>query len=142
MVIDFFCHKLESKDYKTITMSTLNQQRKVVEQLRLEAGIHRRPVSECIRDMIGFIEQYRDKDCLVNGFASKKDNPFQEKGDECQRTDTVLDDTDTIQQNADEHGYVRRIAQPLLFTSKCFLTNQPDLDLLGLEWLDELKLLK
>lgn len=61
-------------------MSTLNQQRKVVEQLRLEAGIHRRPVSECIRDMIGFIDQYRDKDCLVNGFASKKDNPFQEKG--------------------------------------------------------------
>nr|CDS26950.2 G protein gamma subunit [Hymenolepis microstoma] len=65
---------------RATTMSTLNQQRKVVEQLRLEAGIHRRPVSECIRDMIGFIEQYRDKDCLVNGFASKKDNPFQEKG--------------------------------------------------------------
>lgn len=70
----------EGERTQKVAMSTLNQQRKVVEQLRLEAGLHRRPVSECIRDMIGFIEQYRDKDCLVNGFASKKDNPFQEKG--------------------------------------------------------------
>lgn len=61
-------------------MSTLNQQRKAVEQLRVEAELHRRPVSECIRDMIGYIDQYREKDSLVNGFASKKDNPFQEKG--------------------------------------------------------------
>ncbi|KAL7055593.1 hypothetical protein AAHC03_022844 [Spirometra sp. Aus1] len=66
--------------YTAEVMSTLNQQRKVVEQLRQEATIHRRPVSECVREMIGYMEQYRDKDCLVNGFPSKKDNPFQEKG--------------------------------------------------------------
>ncbi|KAF6776417.1 hypothetical protein AHF37_04324 [Paragonimus kellicotti] len=61
-------------------MSTLSQQRKLVEQLRQEANLNRRPVSECVRDMISFMEQNRDKDCLVSGFASKKDNPFQEKG--------------------------------------------------------------
>ncbi|KAA3680041.1 uncharacterized protein DEA37_0008231 [Paragonimus westermani] len=61
-------------------MSTLSQQRKLVEQLRQEANLNRRPVSECVRDMVSFMEQNRDKDCLVSGFASKKDNPFQEKG--------------------------------------------------------------
>ncbi|GAA53075.1 guanine nucleotide-binding protein subunit gamma-1 [Clonorchis sinensis] len=64
----------------TRTMSTLTQQRKLVEQLRQEANLNRRPVSECVRDMIAYMEQNRDKDCLVSGFASKKDNPFQEKG--------------------------------------------------------------
>ncbi|OON18121.1 GGL domain protein [Opisthorchis viverrini] len=61
-------------------MSTLTQQRKLVEQLRQEANLNRRPVSECVRDMIAYMEQNREKDCLVSGFASKKDNPFQEKG--------------------------------------------------------------
>ncbi|CAH8527331.1 unnamed protein product [Schistosoma guineensis] len=61
-------------------MSTLSQQRKLVEQLRQEANLNRRPVSECVQEMIVFMEQNREKDCLVSGFASKKDNPFQEKG--------------------------------------------------------------
>ncbi|TNN08759.1 Guanine nucleotide-binding protein subunit gamma-1 [Schistosoma japonicum] len=61
-------------------MSTLSQQRKLVEQLRQEANLNRRPVSECVQDMIVYMEQTREKDCLVSGFASKKDNPFQEKG--------------------------------------------------------------
>ncbi|TPP39671.1 Guanine nucleotide-binding protein subunit gamma [Fasciola gigantica] len=65
---------------RRLIMSTLGQQRKMVEQLRQEASLARRPVSECVRDMISFMEQNREKDCLVSGFASKKDNPFQEKG--------------------------------------------------------------
>ncbi|VEL36624.1 unnamed protein product [Protopolystoma xenopodis] len=61
-------------------MSSIGQQRKLVEQLRQEANINRRPVSECVREMITYMEHNREKDCLVSGFASKKDNPFQEKG--------------------------------------------------------------
>ncbi|CAH8536079.1 unnamed protein product [Schistosoma haematobium] len=55
---------------KIQTMSTLSQQRKLVEQLRQEANLNRRPVSECVQEMIVFMEQNREKDCLVSGFAS------------------------------------------------------------------------
>ncbi|VDP72080.1 unnamed protein product [Schistosoma mattheei] len=51
-------------------MSTLSQQRKLVEQLRQEANLNRRPVSECVQEMIVFMEQNREKDCLVSGFAN------------------------------------------------------------------------
>lgn len=51
-----------------------------MEQLRVEASMNRKPVSQCVKDMIDFMEQNKDKDCLVSGFISKKDNPFQEKG--------------------------------------------------------------
>lgn len=61
-------------------MSSVSQQKKMVKQLRAEASIQRRPVSECVKDMIAFMEQNRGKDVLVTGFPSKKDNPFQEKG--------------------------------------------------------------
>ncbi|PAA47707.1 hypothetical protein BOX15_Mlig025846g2 [Macrostomum lignano] len=61
-------------------MSSIAQQKKIVEQLRVEAGMARKPVSECVRDMVQFMESNKDKDFIVSGFASKKDNPFQEKG--------------------------------------------------------------
>ncbi|PAA93950.1 hypothetical protein BOX15_Mlig007534g1 [Macrostomum lignano] len=61
-------------------MSSIAQQKKIVEQLRSEASMARKPVSECVKDMIGFMNSNKDKDFLVSGFASKKDNPFQEKG--------------------------------------------------------------
>ena len=61
-------------------MSSISQQKKIVEQLRIEASMTRKPVSECVKDMIAFMEENKDKDCIVSGFASKKDNPFQEKG--------------------------------------------------------------
>ncbi|KAM3178451.1 hypothetical protein ACTXT7_002538 [Hymenolepis weldensis] len=38
-------------------------------------------------------------------------------------------------------GSTRRVVDKQI-TAKCFLTNQLDLDLLGFDWLDELKLLK
>ncbi|PAA58629.1 hypothetical protein BOX15_Mlig029452g1 [Macrostomum lignano] len=61
-------------------MSSIAQQKKIVEQLRAEASMARKPVSECVKDMIQFMDSNKDKDCLVSGFQSKKDNPFQEKG--------------------------------------------------------------
>ncbi|KAA0197289.1 Guanine nucleotide-binding protein subunit gamma [Fasciolopsis buskii] len=55
-------------------MSTLGQQRKMVEQLRQEASMTRRPVSECVRDMIAFMEQNREKDCLHSvTFGAERD---------------------------------------------------------------------
>ncbi|VUZ51573.1 unnamed protein product [Hymenolepis diminuta] len=39
------------------------------------------------------------------------DITLRESGDECRGMDTVLNDTVMIQQNASEHGYVRRIVQ-------------------------------
>uniref|UniRef100_A0A1I8I5R2 EGF-like domain-containing protein n=1 Tax=Macrostomum lignano TaxID=282301 RepID=A0A1I8I5R2_9PLAT len=61
-------------------MSSIAQQKKIVEQLRSEASMVCKPVSECVKDMIGFMNSNKDRDFLVSGFASKKDNPFQEKG--------------------------------------------------------------
>ena len=61
-------------------MSGISQQKKLVEQLRAEAAINRRPVSASVQEMIQYMEENKDKDCLVSGFANKKDNPFQEKG--------------------------------------------------------------
>jgi len=61
-------------------MSNVQGQKKVVEQLRMEAALRRKPVSDCIKDLINFIDQNREQDHLVIGFAIKKDNPFMEKG--------------------------------------------------------------
>ena len=61
-------------------MSSVSQQKKTVEQLRVEFNMQRKPVSECVRDMISFMEENNSKDVLLNGFVTKKDNPFMEKG--------------------------------------------------------------
>lgn len=61
-------------------MSDLSQQRKLVEQARQEANLNCRPVCECDQGMIVCMQQNGAEDCAVSGFASKKDNPLQEKG--------------------------------------------------------------
>ncbi|KAL3868936.1 hypothetical protein ACJMK2_041688, partial [Sinanodonta woodiana] len=58
----------------------LQQQRKLVEQLRNEAAIPRVRVSECIEDIMKYCEQHADEDVLIKGFARPGDNPFKEKG--------------------------------------------------------------
>lgn len=58
----------------------LQQQRKLVEQLRLEAAIQRVRVSECIEDINKYTEQHAEEDCLIKGFTRPNDNPFKEKG--------------------------------------------------------------
>ena len=64
----------------TTTMSSLPQQKKMVEQLRVEASMQRKLVSDCLKDMMNFIQERQGTDALVMGFVNKKDNPFMEKG--------------------------------------------------------------
>lgn len=60
-------------------MSNMALQKKVVEQLRVECNMQRKPVSECARDMVTFMEDNAAKDKLVIGFPNRKDNPYLEK---------------------------------------------------------------
>ena len=78
-------------------MSSAQQQRKVVEQLRREAAMRRLPASHAIEDLkVGpicclkdqltefafwqkYIQERESDDCLLVGFHSQKANPFREK---------------------------------------------------------------
>ncbi len=60
-------------------ISNLQQQRQVTEQLRREAAIKRISVSQAVRDIMKFITDHEQEDCLVVGFSSEKANPFREK---------------------------------------------------------------
>ncbi|XP_074643002.1 guanine nucleotide-binding protein subunit gamma-1-like [Tubulanus polymorphus] len=59
--------------------SAVAGQQKILEQLQLEASVPRKNVSECVADMMKFIDENLPNDCLVNGIPNKKNNPFQEK---------------------------------------------------------------
>jgi len=61
-------------------MTSVSEQKKFVDQLRLEYSVQRKPVSECVKDMMDFMNNNLEKDILLNGFPNKKDNPFMEKG--------------------------------------------------------------
>jgi len=60
-------------------MSTLQQQRTAVEQLRREAAMKRVYVSQAVEDLKKFIQDHEQEDCLLLGFHSQKANPFREK---------------------------------------------------------------
>jgi len=60
-------------------MSALQQQRRIVEQLRREANIKRVNVSNAIEDLKKYIEEHENDDYLLVGFHSQKANPFREK---------------------------------------------------------------
>jgi hypothetical protein len=60
-------------------MSNLAAQRKLVEQLRHEAAIDRKKVSQVCKELIAFCEAHQQSDVLVSGFTSQKENPFKEK---------------------------------------------------------------
>jgi hypothetical protein len=60
-------------------MSTLQQQRRVVEQLRRESQIKRVNVSIAIEDLKKYIGDHENEDYLLVGFHSQKANPFREK---------------------------------------------------------------
>ncbi|KAH7935825.1 hypothetical protein HPB52_014142 [Rhipicephalus sanguineus] len=61
------------------TMSNLQQQRKIVEQLRREAGLKRMEVSAAVEDLKKYIQDHESDDYLLVGFHSQKANPFREK---------------------------------------------------------------
>ncbi|XP_065294940.1 guanine nucleotide-binding protein subunit gamma-1-like [Dermacentor albipictus] len=60
-------------------MSNLQQQRKIVEQLRREAGLKRMEVSAAVEDLKKYIQDHESDDYLLVGFHSQKANPFREK---------------------------------------------------------------
>nr|CAD7445740.1 unnamed protein product [Timema bartmani]CAD7459099.1 unnamed protein product [Timema tahoe] len=60
-------------------ISNLQQQRLVTEQLRREAAIKRINVSQAVLDIMKFISEHEQEDCLLVGFSSQKANPFREK---------------------------------------------------------------
>jgi len=60
-------------------MSTLQQQRLIVEQLRREAAIKRINVSQAVEDIKKYMADHEQEDFLLIGFSSQKANPFREK---------------------------------------------------------------
>lgn len=60
-------------------ISNLQQQRQVTEQLRREAAMRRITVSQAVQDIMKFISEHEQEDCLLVGFSSQKANPFREK---------------------------------------------------------------
>ncbi|CAG7836654.1 unnamed protein product, partial [Allacma fusca] len=61
-------------------MSTLQQQRLIVEQLRREAAIRRINVSQAVEDIKKFISDHAHDDILINGFHPPKHNPWKDGG--------------------------------------------------------------
>ena len=62
-----------------MVISNLQQQRQVTEQLRREAAIKRISVSKAVEDLMKYIMEHEQEDCLLVGFSSQKSNPFREK---------------------------------------------------------------
>lgn len=62
-----------------MVISNLQQHRAVTEQLRREAAIKRIPVSQAVADIIKYIQEHEQEDCLLVGFSSQRVNPFREK---------------------------------------------------------------
>ncbi|XP_061400021.1 guanine nucleotide-binding protein subunit gamma-1-like [Musca vetustissima] len=62
-----------------MTAANIQQQRIINDQLRREAKIHRRRVSERCKDMITYMRDHANEDYLLNGFPNQNLNPFREK---------------------------------------------------------------
>lgn len=62
-----------------MVVSNLQQQRAITEQLRREAAIKRIPVSQAVDDIIKYITEHEQEDCLLVGFSNQRINPFREK---------------------------------------------------------------
>lgn len=62
-----------------MVVSNLQQQRVINEQLRREAAIKRIPVSQAVADIVKYVTENEQDDCLLVGFSSQRVNPFREK---------------------------------------------------------------
>uniref|UniRef100_A0A6B2E7T7 Putative g protein gamma subunit n=1 Tax=Phlebotomus kandelakii TaxID=1109342 RepID=A0A6B2E7T7_9DIPT len=62
-----------------IMASNLQQQRAIVDQLRREASMQRVMVSQACVDIVKYVSEHEQEDCLLVGFSSQKVNPFREK---------------------------------------------------------------
>ncbi|KAJ8927819.1 hypothetical protein NQ314_019701 [Rhamnusium bicolor] len=79
VLIKFFTIGLSDTALMDMVVSNLQQQRLVTEQLRREAAIKRMPVSLAVKDIIRYITEHEQDDCLLVGFSSQRVNPFREK---------------------------------------------------------------
>lgn len=59
--------------------SNLQHQRNMVDQLRREASVQRMPISQACMDIVKYVTEHEQEDCLLVGFSSQKVNPFREK---------------------------------------------------------------
>lgn len=59
--------------------NTYATQRRLCEQLRIEAQRERTKVSIVCKDLVRYITDHQANDALVVGFQSPKDNPFRDK---------------------------------------------------------------
>ena len=76
-LIELIFHYLQ---IESITMlSTVEQQRNIVEQLRRETAIRRVLISHSVQDIVKYIREHENEDYLLKGFSSQKANPFREK---------------------------------------------------------------
>lgn len=62
-----------------MVITNLQQQRQVTEQLRREAALKRIMVSKAAEDIMKYVTEHEQEDCLLVGFSSQKSNPFREK---------------------------------------------------------------
>ncbi|GAB0099927.1 Guanine nucleotide-binding protein subunit gamma-1 [Sergentomyia squamirostris] len=62
-----------------IMASNLITQRAIVDQLRREASMQRIMVSQACVDIVKYVTEHEQEDCLLVGFSSQKVNPFREK---------------------------------------------------------------
>lgn len=62
-----------------MVVSNLQQQRAINEQLRREAAIKRIPVSQAVADIVKYVTENEQDDCLLVGFSSQRVNPYREK---------------------------------------------------------------
>lgn len=60
-------------------MSSLETQRKLVKQLRVDAALPRKKLSEVCKDLVEYCQAHQKNDVLVNGFTSEKENPYKDK---------------------------------------------------------------
>ncbi|XP_074595384.1 guanine nucleotide-binding protein subunit gamma-1-like [Brevipalpus obovatus] len=60
-------------------MNAIQQQGKLVQQLRTESALQRIKLSVAIEDLKKYVMEHEQDDYLVVGFHSQKTNPFREK---------------------------------------------------------------